>query len=122
MSTHDTTRKTKRERVQTPRWRSFIMFVSAASVAAIYLFVTAPAPLEAHTGPQGRAVRMRSVFALLELENDAARALWTEEIVNRGTEAGLTFGERWRDAGSQEGPLPALFLRETARHLERTGL
>src|SRR5690606_33040276 len=37
-----------------------------------------------------------------------------------GGAVGLAFDEHWRDADVHAGPLPALFLRETARNLERT--
>lgn len=108
-------------RTRAPRWRSFVVFVTTTIVLGVYLFVTAPMPLDARPA-ETPTVPIRTVFAMLELENDAARALWTEEIVTRGTARGLAFGETWRDPGVEAGPLPALFLRETARNLERTPL
>ncbi|NVB81955.1 MAG: DUF4115 domain-containing protein [Kofleriaceae bacterium] len=95
------------------------MIVSAAAALSVYLFVNAPPPLAAEPMKQG-TVPIRTVFAMLERENDAARALWTEEIVTRGKQVGLAFDERWRDERVVAGPLPALFLRETAHNLERT--
>ncbi|MBA2539360.1 MAG: hypothetical protein H0V17_06985 [Deltaproteobacteria bacterium] len=86
-----------------------------------YLFITAPPPLEARS-IDARAIPIHRVFAMLEAENDHSRALWTQEIVERGKESGLTFDEHWRDASVEAGPLPALFLRETARALERRGV
>jgi adenylate cyclase len=100
-------------------WRSSILALAIATTLSIYLFVDAPPPLQAEAATERRPLSIESVFALLELENDVARALWTEEIVNRGAAVGLAFGERWREPAVPEGPLPALFLRETARHLER---
>jgi len=51
-----------------------------------------------------------------------ARAIWTKEIVGEGKKAGLKFDEHWRDADLEAGPLPALFLRETAKSMERSPL
>ena len=100
------------------RWRSALMVSSLTSIALVYLFVQAPPPLAASREEPGR-IPIRAVFALLEHENDAARALWTSEIVNAGQAHGLVFDEKWRDDAVASGPLPALFLRETARQLER---
>lgn len=111
----------KHDRARPPTWRSYVIIVSTAAALCVYLFVNAPAPLAAQ--PSERAtVPIRTVFAMLDHENQIARAIWTEDIVNRGTAAGLAFDERWRDEGVHAGPLPALFLRETARNLERTPL
>lgn len=112
---------TKRDRAQGRGWRSVIICLCLTAVAGVYLFVQAPPPLAAEATTT-KTMPMRAVFSLLEMENDAARAVWTEEIVKRGTEAGLRFGEHWRDDDVHEGPLPALFLRETARELERRSL
>ena len=113
---------TGRDRARPSGWRSLAVFVSAASALTVYLFVNAPPALSAQTSGERRTMPIRAVFALLQHENSEARALWTEQIVGHGTEAGLAFGEHWRDEGVAEGPLPALFLRETARHLEQTKL
>lgn len=102
------------------RWKTLAVIGVVAVMTSIYLFATAPPPLAAPTPPTD-TISMRAVFSMLELENDAARALYSEEIVNRGKGVGLTFNERWRSDSVQAGPLPALFLRETARHLERSG-
>lgn len=113
---------TGRDRARQSGWRSVIVFVAAATALTVYLFVNAPPALSARTTGERRTMPIRAVFALLQQENSAARALWTEEIVQHGTAAGLAFGEHWQDAGVAEGPLPALFLRETARNLEQTRL
>ena len=42
-----------------------------------------------------------------------------ERIVGDGQRQGLEFGEDWREPDSETGPLPALFLRETAENLRR---
>ena len=123
---HDATtprprRKSTQGRYRPPTWRSLVLLLAFAAVLGVYLFVTAPPPLAAAVTPAGK-IPIRTVFALLDRENAAARALWAEEIVGRGTAVGLQFDEHWRDAKVQAGPLPALFLRETARNLERTSL
>lgn len=114
-------RKTAKDLRARSRWQTTAIGVSLLAVLGVYLFVQAPPPLAATTAPPG-TVPIRAVFALLAAENDAARALWTEDIVQRGTAAGLAFDERWKDEAVHAGPLPALFLRETARGLERSPL
>ena len=59
------------------------------------------------------------MLGIVESENDVVRALWTEEIVEAGKKVGLEFDEDWRERGVEAGPLPALFLRETAKSLEK---
>ena len=59
------------------------------------------------------------MFTILEAENDAVRELWTKEIVGQGKERGLMFHKDWREPQIDAGPLPALFLRETAESLRR---
>src|SRR5262245_40409795 len=89
------------------------------AVAAIYLFATRPAPL-ADGQTAGRTVPIERVFRILAAENDAARALWTAEMVGAGSKVGLKFHEKWRDADVQAGPLPALFLRESATAVQKS--
>ena len=84
----------------------------------IYLFVSAPPPLEDKQAV-GTSIPVVRMFEILKTENDAVRSLWTKEIVGMGKQSGLKFDEHWRDEGIDAGPLPALFLRETAKSLER---
>ncbi len=84
----------------------------------IYLFVSAPPPLEDER-PAGPMIPVTLLFRIVEAENDAVLSLWTREIVGQGKRVGLRFDEHWRDDGVEAGPLPALFLRETARSLEK---
>lgn len=107
--------------VHPPSWRTFAVIGAATIAASVYLFATAPPPLAAAPRDRG-TLPMRAVFSVLEVENDAARALWTTDIVKHGQAAGLAFQESWREQGVAAGPLPALFLRETARNLERSSL
>lgn len=114
-------RRSTQGRYRPPTWRSLVVIVSVAAALSVYLFVNAPPPLAAER-PHAGTIPIRAVFAMLEHENEAARALWTQEIVARGPAVGLAFDEHWRDGDVHAGPLPALFLRETARNLERSAL
>lgn len=88
-------------------------------LAAIYLFATRPAPLQAEQA-SGRTVPVETVFRIVAAENDVARKLWTADIVGAGTKAGLKFHEKWREPSMEAGPLPALFLREASTALQKT--
>lgn len=98
--------------------RSFVLSFLALIALIVFLFVSAPPPLPEQVAPDA-TIAVESVLALAESENDAVRTLWTEEIVGAGEPAGLRFSEDWRESNEDAGPLPALFLRETARNLER---
>lgn len=98
--------------------KGFVVTVLSLSALIVYLFVSAPPPLP-EKAVAGLAIPIEKVFAVAEAENDAVRALWTEEIVGKGKAIGLKFDEHWRDEGVEAGPLPALFLRETAKSLEK---
>ena len=100
------------------------MFVRAClllglAALCIYLFVTAPPPLGEEGASVEASVSIEEAFAVLARENDAARTLWTREIVGAGKKVGLSFSEDWEDDGVDAGPLPALFLKETSRQLAR---
>jgi adenylate cyclase len=98
------------------RYFIFVLMVMVALI--VYLFVTAPPPLPEQSAPD-RHIAVASIFVLMEAENDAVRTLWTKEIVGAGQQVGLSFSEDWRERDEEAGPLPALFLRETARNLEK---
>jgi len=85
----------------------------------IYLFVSAPPPLSDQKNQQA-TIPVEQMFTLLQAENAAARLIWTKEIVGEGKKMGLKFDEHWRDADLEAGPLPALFLRETAKSMEKS--
>jgi adenylate cyclase len=101
--------------------KRFIFVLLGMVALIVYLFVTAPAPLPEQAAAD-RHIAVESIFVLLEAENDAVRTLWTKEIVAAGQRVGLSFSEDWRDRDAEAGPLPALFLRETARNLEKDPL
>lgn len=87
---------------------------------SVYLFASAPPPLPERGWTPGPQIPIETVFEIVEQENDVVRVLWTEEIVGAGKRAGLEFDEGWRERTVDAGPLPALFLRETAMSLERS--
>lgn len=88
-------------------------------LAGIYLFATRPVPLQAEQA-SGRTVPVETVFRVVAAENDAARKLWTADIVGAGAKVGLKFHEKWREPTMEAGPLPALFLREASTALQKT--
>lgn len=98
--------------------KSFWITVIVLLCLGIYLFGSTPPPLEEQKTRQAN-IPVERLFTLLQAENAAARMLWTKEIVGAGTKVGLKFDEHWRDADLEAGPLPALFLRETAKSLEK---
>lgn len=98
--------------------QTFTITVLILVVLSIYLFVTAPPPLETST-QQGKLIPVETLLKLVAQENASARALYSQEIVGPGQKVGIKFDENWRKPEVQAGPLPALFLRETALNLEK---
>jgi adenylate cyclase len=98
-------------------------FLSAAYLLLLfiilaYVFVSAPPPLTVSQAEENSTLLpVSELFRILQAENATARGLYTREIVGSGQIAGLSFSESWRLEEVQAGPLPALFLRETAAHL-----
>lgn len=88
----------------------------------VYLFITAPAALTVSKPEKDAVIEIEKVFLLLKNENERVRALWTDAIVRDGKKAGFKFSEDWRLKSVEAGPLPALFLREIARNMERSPL
>lgn len=104
------------------RGRGFAAMMMGAVLLAVYLFASAPPPLAEGSDTGGQRISVQTVFEMCFAENAAARKLYTEHIVSSGSNVGLKFDENWREAGVEAGPLPALFLRETARSLEKHDL
>jgi len=98
--------------------KSFVITVLILLTFAIYLFASRPSLLPEQRS-MGVSIPIAELFPILEAENDVVRALWTKEIVGAGKQVGLSFNENWREEDVQAGPLPALFLRETANSLEK---
>lgn len=82
-----------------------------------YLFADRPAVLSDEAG--SHKISINEAFKILDAENHTVRALWTKEIIGEGKKQGMNFSEHWKDKDSEAGPLPALFLRETAKNLEK---
>ncbi len=98
--------------------QNFWIACLALGALSVYLFVSAPPPLEERKTADA-AIPVERMFEILKAENDVVRAMWTKEVVGAGKQTGLKFDERWREADVEAGPLPALFLRETAKSLEK---
>lgn len=98
--------------------KDFWITLFALACLGIYLFVSAPPPL--NDAKPAATIPVNRMFTLLQAENAAVRTLWTKEIVGAGQKIGLKFDEHWRDKDLEAGPLPALFLRETAKSMEKS--
>ena len=104
------------------------MKISSKSIIALALvllivwaYVSAPAPLPDSADTESSAtIAIEDLMQVVAAENDIARTLYTESIVGEGKAAGLKFSEHWKDKDIHAGPLPALFLRETAASIERS--
>ena len=99
--------------------RRFTVVALLLAALLVYLFVSAPAPLPEPGERAGATIPIARAFDACNAENAAVRGLYTKEIVGAGKGVGLAFNEDWRVIGVQAGPLPALFLRETAMSLEK---
>lgn len=99
--------------------RAYVAFVLVTAVVVVYLFVSAPPPLPEASARPSEAVPIAALFEMCNAENASVRELYTKEIVGAGKAAGLAFDEEWREPGVEAGPLPALFLRETAERLAK---
>jgi hypothetical protein len=99
-----------------------VVSLTLLGVLAIYLFAQSPAPLADNYQNKGEQISINALFDLVAEENNKARKLWTGQIVITGKKSGLKFGEKWYKEGIEEGPLPALFLREVAKNLEKSAV
>ena len=97
-----------------------IVALSLLALVAVYLFVQSPIPLSDANQVKGELIPVSIMFEMVAKENNKARKQWTKQIVVAGKKFGLKFGEEWRKEGVDQGPLPALFLREVATHLEKS--
>jgi len=97
-----------------------IVTLSLLGVLGIYLFAQSPSPLVENEHAKGEQISVNTLFEMVAEENNKARRLWTGKIVVAGQKMGLKFGEEWHKNGVDEGPLPALYLREVARNLEKS--
>lgn len=97
----------------------FVITVLVLITISIYLFVTAPPPLEDERKP-GVQLPIDFVLHLANEENKIVRKLYTKEIVQAGKKIGIKFQEEWQEKSVVAGMLPAQFLRETAMYLEKS--
>ena len=99
--------------------KTVAFLVAVVVVIVVVVVINAPPPDEKGFDG-GPPIPIETVFTILEAENDAVRDLWTKEIVGNGQERGLQFHEDWHEEDIDAGPLPALFLRETAQRVQRS--
>lgn len=88
-------------------------------VLGVYFFAARPVPLQ-DGDSAGRSIPINKMFHILAAENNAARGLYTKDIVGAGMKSGMKFSEKWRETDEVSGPLPALFLREAATWIQKT--
>jgi len=86
---------------------------------AIYLFVSAPIPLQ-DDNKEKNTYSIEEALSVVSKLNDGARLFYTKHIVGKGLAAGLKFDEDWQKTHIEAGPLPALFLRGIASYIEKT--
>ena len=100
----------------------FISLLCVFSALMVYLFYSAPPKANSFYNYDGVKYRYssRDLFIILSKINDETRALYTKDIVQAGKKSGLKFDENWQMKDVEAGPLPALFLRETAKLLEKS--
>lgn len=100
----------------------FISLLCVFSALMVYLFYSAPPKANSFYINDGVKYRYssRDLFIILSKINDETRALYTKDIVQAGKKSGLKFDENWQMKDVEAGPLPALFLRETAKLLEKS--
>jgi len=89
-------------------------------LGGIYLFASAPQSLPEASTRRGKIVSARELLDICASENAIVRELYTKQVVAVGLKAGLKFDEKWREPKVDAGPLPALFLRETAKSLAKS--
>lgn len=102
------------------KYLTLIVIALGLVCLGIYLFVSAPPPLNLDTNKEEKKYSIAEGLSIIAKLNDAARTFYTKEIVGKGQKAGLAFDEDWRKDHVEAGPLPALFLRSTSAFLERS--
>lgn len=99
--------------------KQFYISVLALIAVIVYLFVTAPPPLQDEKSI-GVQLPIEFVLRLANEENKIVRNLYTKDILQAGKKIGIRFDERWQEKSVVAGLLPAQFLRETATYLEKS--
>jgi len=99
--------------------QQFILIALTLTIVIVYLFVTAPPPLNNEQELDAQ-LPVEFVLHLANEENKIVRKLYTKEIVQAGKKIGIKFHEKWHKESVVAGMLPAQFLRETAMYLEKS--
>ena len=103
--------------------RTFIVLLGVIVLLGIYLFVTAPNKLPSQSSIiSASKIPIEQAFRIIAQQQSIARSIYTSEIVGPGKRVGLKFGEHWKEDESEEGPLPALLLREAAANITKTNV
>lgn len=102
--------------------KNLLLIILALSLVSlgIYLFVSAPPPLDLNSNKEKKHYSIEEGLKILSNFNDGARTFYTKQIVGKGLAVGLDFHEDWEKENVEAGPLPALFLRGTASYLEKS--
>lgn len=98
--------------------QKFMIYTLALVALIVYLFVDAPEPLPDAKNEE-RVVNVKTLFSIVSYQNNVARSVYTKEIVGKGREVGMAFNENWIADNEEAGPLPALFLRNASKSLEK---
>lgn len=98
-----------------------LFMIGTFACLGIFLFATAPSELPStnSTNEAHSDVNVAVLFNIANSLNEAARLVFTKNIVGEGKKVGIDFGEDWDNPDVEKGPLPALFLRLVARQMER---
>lgn len=97
-----------------------ILIALALVCAGIYLFISAPEPLQDEVKQEKNTYSINEALTIVAKFNDGARLFYTKFIVGKGVASGLKFDEDWQKAHVEAGPLPALFLRGISSYIEKT--
>lgn len=97
------------------------IFLVLSLLAGIYLFVSAPPPLEMKEKVSAN-IPIQVALKIVDDEHARVRKLYTKEIVGAGMKQGFKFLENWQEEDVIAGPLPAQFLREISRSLEQSSV
>ena len=101
---------------------SLIIVALSLTCLGIYLFVSAPPPLDLNVSKVNKSYSTENAFKIIAKLNDDTRTFYTKEIVGKGMASGLKFHEDWQKSNVEAGPLPALFLRGIAQYIEKSAV
>lgn len=93
-----------------------LLIIAAPLLLIAYALLTSPVNNEPSPA---QTISTENYFKTLDYINATARRIWTKQIVGPAKKQGLKFGEKWLEKDVDEGPLPALFFRYTAKVLSK---